>query len=103
LLLQLLPSRTRVPYTTLFRSDADGRRLYGNRATLDYFGCTVEEFRAPDFLRTVCHLDHFEKLQSDRQQFSRGEPFELETRVRSRSEEHTSELQSRVDLVCRLL
>ena len=64
--------------------DADGRRLYGNRATLDYFGCTVEEFRAPDFLRTVCHLDHFEKLQSDRQQFSRGEPFELETRVRSK-------------------
>ena len=64
--------------------DADGRRLYGNRATLDYFGCTVEEFRAPDFLRTVCHPDHFEKLQSDRQQFSRGEPFELETRVRSK-------------------
>src|SRR5437870_10707746 len=64
--------------------DANGQRLYGNRATLDYFGCTVQEFRAPDVLRTVCHPDHVEKLQSDRQQFSRGEPFELETRARSK-------------------
>ena len=63
---------------------ADGRRLYANRATLDYFGCTLEEFCAADFLRTVSHPDNFEKHQSAREQFSLGEPFEHEAHMRSK-------------------
>ncbi len=63
--------------------DANGRRLYANRAALEYFGCTVEELCAPDFLRAVCHPDHFDELRSEREQVSRGEPFDLETRMRA--------------------
>jgi PAS domain S-box-containing protein len=64
--------------------DPNGRRLYANRASLDYYGCTVEEFRAPDFLRTVLHPDDIDELQRDRQQLARGEPFDIETRTRAR-------------------
>jgi PAS domain S-box-containing protein len=64
--------------------DPNGRRLYANRASLDYYGCTIEEFRAPDFLRTVCHPDHIDDLQRDRQQLARGEPFDVETRTRAK-------------------
>src|SRR5204863_97488 len=48
--------------------DPAGRRLYANRASLDYYGCTLEEFRTPDFLRTVCHPDDIDELQRDREQ-----------------------------------
>jgi len=65
--------------------DAEGRRLYANRASIDYYGCTLEEFRAPDFLRTVCHPDDVDELQRGRQQLlPRGEPFDLETRTRAK-------------------
>ena len=62
----------------------DGTRLYANRVMLDYLGCSVGELRAPDFHRAVCHPDDFEKLTSDRQKLSRGESFDLETRMRGK-------------------
>src|SRR5690349_23671777 len=76
------PRSTLFPYTTLFRSPANcsrqrsGKGLVWHR--LDHRACCS------------CHRHHH--------RFSH-----LRTRCRARSEEHTSELQSRRDLVCRLL
>src|SRR5688572_32024577 len=77
------PRSTLFPYTTLFRSDlsllTDGERRYGN------------------LLFEVC----YELVKNGK----RGRPKKTLTRgirVR-RSEEHTSELQSQSNLVCRLL
>src|SRR5438067_7206764 len=71
---------TLFPYTTLFRSP----RPVGN--------AVLEFARKPDRQRAdAAHdADARRNVSGD----SRGEP---------RSEEHTSELQSRFDLVCRLL
>src|SRR3989440_3300094 len=68
------PRSTLFPYTTLFRS-SDARDV-GQRG--------LEQHRAVG-ARDIRH----------------GEP--LDRRLEARSEEHTSELQSRSDLVCRLL
>src|SRR5438034_3622804 len=72
------PRSTLFPYTTLFRSrseadDQDGRRIHR----------TTGESRRDRRLRLVRKADR--------------------RRRRDRSEEHTSELQSHSDLVCRLL
>src|SRR5438067_9516326 len=70
------PRSTLFPYTTLFRS----RNRRANReAALAYSGAPGPE------------RDH-DRLPRSRRRRERG-----------RSEEHTSELQSRFDLVCRLL
>src|SRR5690349_24174674 len=77
------PRSTLFPYTTLFRSRRGrrvgfSRRTPSGRPARDYFRRRPlpddATLEVPQFLRT-----------------------------RSRSEEHTSELQSRRDLVCRLL
>src|SRR2546428_9562507 len=74
------PRSTLFPYTTLFRSESVGveRLLWGADVTLD---------------TGWAKLRYLERLLE-------GEDLE---RVKWRSEEHTSELQSRSDLVCRLL
>src|SRR3989442_11541058 len=73
------PRSTLFPYTTLFRSQAHpGRR----RPHL---------IQAVDGLGNVADLDGRHSADTDPQ------------RSRGRSEEHTSELQSRPHLVCRLL
>src|SRR5438105_11979571 len=80
------PRSTLFPYTTLFRSQAR-RRCVPVRAAHD--GARR---------RRVVHGDRQPARQLDapyRQQVVPG--------VMGRSEERTSELQSRVDLVCRLL
>src|SRR3989449_3184046 len=80
------PRSTLFPYTTLFRSGV-GIELR-RHAILPF----------PQGPREGRHLD--ELLLRE------GEPplqFAVEPRSRSRSEEHTSELQSRLHLVCRLL
>src|SRR2546421_9683320 len=80
------PRSTLFPYTTLFRSIATSRTervvSVGNRQ-LDVFDSNFE------------HIARLSAFDEDR-------PGENVT-ARSRSEEHTSELQSRSDLVCRLL
>src|SRR5207249_11391317 len=73
------PSSTLFPYTTLFRSSL--QQLQQARCgAIDRFGVAVERHHLHALLGR-------ERRRSDR----------------SRSEEHTSELQSRFDLVCRLL
>src|SRR2546421_4877914 len=74
------PRSTLFPYTTLFRSLTEARRMHK-----DYLG-TPHLFIALTKLDGGCTQDALRALS-----FS------------SRSEEHTSELQSRSDLVCRLL
>src|SRR5436305_3602371 len=71
------PRSTLFPYTTLFRSEDDSVRLLRVKAG--------GQAQAMDLLRD-----------------QRGLPW-LEDLLRDRSEEHTSELQSRPHLVCRLL
>src|SRR5687768_18257779 len=63
------PRSTLFPYTTLFRSQLDGRRSWARSAVTQWRASSMPE----------------------------------QTSGRSRSEEHTSELQSRLHLVCRLL
>src|SRR3712207_7464528 len=77
------PRSTLFPYTTLFRS-----------AVLGGLGVGVE--RAGDLV-VVGHRDRAEALPA------RGLEQHLHRRGAVRSEEHTSELQSRQYLVCRLL
>src|SRR5207237_6282210 len=81
------PRRPRCPYTTLFRSPMRGRCAKCSRASRSCSRATREP-RAPEappkrvgLLRTRCAW------------LPRS----------SRSEEHTSELQSHLNLVCRLL
>src|SRR5690349_24177709 len=69
------PRSTLFPYTTLFRSP---RRLDADRPA-----CSDDDHRFP----------HLGACRFGEPSFAHG----------SRSEEHTSELQSRRDLVCRLL
>src|SRR3712207_7544180 len=83
------PRSTLFPYTTLFRSEAGSRRVSGNpQDSVSVFpftgpatGVTLEGFGYP--------------LENAR--------LEIGDTLGFRSEEHTSELQSRQYLVCRLL
>src|SRR5438105_9330599 len=69
------PKSTLFPYTTLFRSRASAGSIV---AIIPYFGYARQDRKAKP--RTP-----------------------ITAKMVARSEEHTSELQSRVDLVCRLL
>src|SRR2546430_8502870 len=83
------PRSTLFPYTTLFRS--------------------VLDLPTPEFRRHRCGLLHGHALSAchrDRQETEQTRPLDPPQRVRAaqgRSEEHTSELQSQSNLVCRLL
>src|SRR2546430_4742476 len=71
------PRSTLFPYTTLFRSERDSRRRRTSRGVDDVDLCFPSD--------------------AARTRFPRRRKFHL------RSEEHTSELQSQSNLVCRLL
>src|SRR5687768_18125617 len=77
------PRSTLFPYTTLFRSNSHG---LGAPLRVLVTVETVEQSQSGDWLCTI-------RYQGKRQT----------KRGRMRSEEHTSELQSRLHLVCRLL
>src|SRR5438874_4479489 len=89
------------PYTTLFRSD--GGTSGGPALQAD-----------PDLTAAITQrrIDHRERARCGRETGERAEGCEVRAwqggdhhvgPVRGRSEEHTSELQSRRELVCRLL
>src|SRR3712207_7038715 len=78
------PRSTLFPYTTLFRSISGARRTGGRAET---YRLTSEEFA----VREWSGINVFDVRR------------ERDGRVSFRSEEHTSELQSRQYLVCRLL
>src|SRR5206468_10762446 len=97
------PTSTLFPYTTLFRSvlaqDGTGRHRGFVR------GESAQDF----LLFALRHLEVIKRageLRGDFVELSRRE-LEIEMGIAQsfarRSEEHTSELQSRSDLVCRLL
>src|SRR3712207_8345865 len=81
------PRSTLFPYTTLFRSfrGATGRPETFGHNCLD---------RLRDLKRIACCIDHRAAIRLARRDLQECLP---------RSEEHTSELQSRQYLVCRLL
>src|SRR3712207_6871179 len=81
------PRSTLFPYTTLFRSETSCQEIREQLATL----------RGGALRRTVLrrHLRECEGCQAFRDEVRRQRA--------ARSEEHTSELQSRQYLVCRLL
>src|SRR5260370_20350938 len=81
------PRSTLFPYTTLFRSESSKRSLAAWRTAA---GIRTEAL-LPHFLTTAFIVGH-RLLESRRQEMGQ-----------QRSEEHTSELQSHLNLVCRLL
>src|SRR5206468_11567056 len=85
------------PYTTLFRSEL-GAQVGGAEHECRHPGtrrCLVGE---PKALRRLDDRDHGRAAG-----VQRGQRVRRRLRQDERSEEHTSELQSRSDLVCRLL
>src|SRR5256885_9290167 len=83
------PRSTLFPYTTLFRSE---HILSGGRKRADRDGQNSGD--RPDIDRTA---------RADRHHFLTLRDGEIERAAVVRSEEHTSELQSPCNLVCRLL
>src|SRR2546422_2523476 len=86
------PRSTLFPYTTLFRSEpSDAVRVGGAQALGCQANGLIPAHAAETFLALSAHHRH-------------GQPAQLaQFATRRRSEEHTSELQSRLHLVCRLL
>src|SRR5256884_3126884 len=86
------PKSTLFPYTTLFRSiDVETHQpLRGkSRAKIaEVLQTAQKKARADEQQQRQRHLGHHQRFEEPQQ---------------SRSEEHTSELQSRLHLVCRLL
>src|SRR5438105_8530957 len=77
-LIRAQPRSTLFPYTTLFRSAPEGQTVAHAPQPMHKCGSTCTRSPADERVQVEPHLC-------------------------MRSEEHTSELQSRVDLVCRLL
>src|SRR2546422_2844796 len=83
LMIRRPPRSTLFPYTTLFRSRGCIQQIAGNR--FDVLGLQpLSRFSVAE----SADGDHFQRMLLN---------------LRGRSEEHTSELQSRLHLVCRLL
>src|SRR5207249_11284333 len=96
LLLRRPPTPTLFPYTTLFRSRSQliGMTLGCSRD----LRCLMETY---DFGIVRDKFDTLTEAMSNK--LEREWPGSIRQHPGSRSEEHTSELQSRFDLVCRLL
>src|SRR2546429_9719550 len=97
------PRSTLFPYTTLFRSILGKGALLGDRATMIY----SQDDRV--FMRSLATHGTAGGLAMETKrslQILKACPFDLiivkSVGIGQRSEEHTSELQSRLHLVCRL-
>src|SRR2546422_5244508 len=84
------PRSTLFPYTTLFRSDI--ATLTAGKVISEELGLKLENTVLDD-------LGHVKRILVDKDNTT----MRLTWPRSSRSEEHTSELQSRLHLVCRLL
>src|SRR2546421_7957953 len=90
------PRSTLFPYTTLFRSQqVHGQQVRGQQVRgqeIPVFAKSIEKLISQNF-KILSKLDTLKSAQQL-----------IDDRLKKiRSEEHTSELQSRSDLVCRLL
>src|SRR5947207_10853063 len=92
------PRSTLFPYTSLFRSGAGTARA--RRASTVFRSTTRSRPESPAS-RSLCRPGGGGELRGNARRF--GHPRRQGTRGAARSEEHTSELQSHSDLVCRLL
>src|SRR5207247_10525271 len=101
LTLQLCPLSTPSPYTTLFRSTRDGTPVAADPPIADYMCAMTLAFGIASalFRRAITGRGG----EVDVSLLMAALVVQNNALVRVRSEEHTSELQSRVDLVCRLL
>src|SRR5205085_12014340 len=97
------PSRsTLFPYTTLFRSPVLGKgACQAQKATK----CRVVVLRKPNGTELELRIAVPDRSKYDVRKRRRNRCFtrEANTQAHGRSEEHTSELQSQSNLVCRLL
>src|SRR5699024_12328707 len=94
LLISCTPLPTLYPYTTLFRSNVEFHFGRGHQQCLR-IGVNGDKLNAAQ--SDIDHsVDSVHAAAADTNNFDDGQ-------VVLRSEEHTSELQSRFDLVCRLL
>src|SRR5947207_7593865 len=89
------PRSTLFPYTTLFRSETSAVEVA--QAHLDRIDAVDSSLHAFLHVDTDGALDAARRVDKQR---ANGEPLGP---LAGRSEEHTSELQSHSDLVCRLL
>src|SRR2546430_9143529 len=85
LMIRRPPRSTLFPYTTLFRS------LIGSGV------------QARAHLEALRHVRRFEEVRVWSPTPAHAQRFAADTGARARSEEHTSELQSQSNIVCRLL
>src|SRR5699024_12444203 len=94
---------THFPYTTLFRSTKNGKYQFSivDIETDTLIGTCG--FNQIDHINQNSEVGIFIGEESKRSQGYGGEALNLLLDYGFRSEEHTSELQSRFDLVCRLL
>src|SRR5207253_10179659 len=90
------PTSTLFPYTTLFRSDQNLVRAHSGLEALEKL--IKEEFAVVLLDVSMPDMDGFEAAR-----LIHEHPRNHPCPACSRSEEHTSELQSRGHLVCRLL
>src|SRR5260221_5655016 len=103
LMIRRPPSSTLFPYTTLFRSHREAYQLQGPRQ-LAAVGLPLSEHHRTDL--DAPHAPSAIQLHGDRlRRILRGRHVRQQrARIQvDRSEEHTSELQSHSDFVCRLL
>src|SRR2546422_7423257 len=86
------PRSTLFPYTTLFRSDPHATSPPPSKAT--------EEVSIAAMIEAIAQIIAAAAVRKMQERIGKGEQLRRRT---GRSEEHTSELQSRLHLVCRLL
>src|SRR5206468_13134691 len=100
LLIPRPPLSTLFPYTTLFRSVLGLGSVFARRLRQVALGIGAADHPADRRDRFRRHVDAIGAHISDQADRLAAQPYAF---IQLRSEEHTSELQSRSDLVCRLL
>src|SRR5256885_13293304 len=100
------PRSTLFPYTTLFRSEIKGIQLGKEEVKLSLFADDMivhlenPIISAQNLLKLI---SNFSKVSGYKINVQKSQAFLYTNNRQTRSEEHTSELQSPCNLVCRLL
>src|SRR5258707_7002899 len=97
------PRSTLFPYTTLFRSRAAVETETGNAQNGELHCQYIALLAARVVTGRLVNSGHFSIRKGGGVEARRVNRVLVEPETRTRSEEHTSELQSRQYLVCRLL